>query len=1092
MRFYLFLIVSMLMPVIGIAADAELNLLCEGTFKPVIMHGRPSAAYGWTWRDYARRDYISKNGHKYLSGDGCFNLDFKNGAMTVSFPDPLHPAYVNKRVAFYSRISNPNPPAPEYLFSGKAKFDRGKLVLGKSLSVNGKILKAQAGWRFFEFKTKKPFSQFTVYPEAGASFSVADFKCLALYPRIGGAIKLPNGGELTRLLLPRNASYLMRWSIALWRGWLWKITGTALPVEIVDEVKPAAGAFAAVKGKTAPGGWELQVNSNGIVLTYGEELVIAPALFDFLRGLGYAYYARDCVVELKSDPQRVLPLTDRQAKPRFHYYYSEYGAARMNGGIDSINMLIRNDADWFHLPDPGVGHVLNVILPVEMYKKSHPEYYMMDKHGKRVINDCIGLINPCLSNPDAMRICTENLIDYVLKQLPHYPTMVFWIGDVSGHCLCPECVKINHGMDSYSDLLMMHANKVAAGIAKERPNTKFAYSPYASWHKPPVTVKPAKNVTCLYALTHHVMPCTLHVDCELNRAAYEELAQWRDLMGGREKVGVVTYRDMRPLHNISQMEFVNKFASRDLFNFYWKGPSPAIPFVTARWNLGEDPDKLVKEFNDHYYGKGGKFITEIDYFVEDFAAAYKHTPEELKNAKNAIHQHICIRGDDLHSCTVLDRETFDKLYVLFDRALAAVGNTDKIARRHILTKKASYMLEDLNKYRRNSCSNDKELAGFVKRLIEFIKTAREVPTLCVNTFRAVPGRTFLTAVAGLQVPDTGKPWFYEPMLEKLITDPDPTREFLLNPKAIPGGWYFKPRIFKGGSGAEQYSYQCSPKISSAIRRATCGQDKISIVFKLSDAVSEPAMLILEGLDDDKQGRSKLQVKVNGKVLFSGPNNFPENDWGKMTLGIPGGILHLGENRIELSNITPDMPSHSARFTDPDKAKHDLQWGWMMFSGVYLMMPGDEFKRLVSGKKARGWRQNTIKRAKPLGIVEAKDGKLLLKGGQAEWTGILFAFAYRKSSVPKLAIQPGQKIRITVKASGKGQLFAGYWSYLKDDRPYSDAHKEFKLEAKPKVFTEILTLSSNKKIDYIVPTLQVKGQSQASVEDYRLEILPENE
>ncbi|MDD5729439.1 MAG: hypothetical protein PHV59_12840, partial [Victivallales bacterium] len=90
----------------GIAAEPEVNLLLEGTFKPVIMHGRPSAAYGWYLVDRARINH-SKKTKKYLSGEGCFSLDFKDGVMTVSLPDPLNPAYVKQRMEFGSRVSRP-------------------------------------------------------------------------------------------------------------------------------------------------------------------------------------------------------------------------------------------------------------------------------------------------------------------------------------------------------------------------------------------------------------------------------------------------------------------------------------------------------------------------------------------------------------------------------------------------------------------------------------------------------------------------------------------------------------------------------------------------------------------------------------------------------------------------------------------------------------------------------------------------------------------------------------------------------------------------------------------------------------------------
>ncbi len=59
---------------------------------------------------------------------------------------------------------------------------------------------------------------------------------------------------MTRIVLQTDDSGLIRRQLLLWRGWLWKLTGTALPVDEVAQVDGAVpGALAVRIGKVPPG-----------------------------------------------------------------------------------------------------------------------------------------------------------------------------------------------------------------------------------------------------------------------------------------------------------------------------------------------------------------------------------------------------------------------------------------------------------------------------------------------------------------------------------------------------------------------------------------------------------------------------------------------------------------------------------------------------------------------------------------------------------------------------------------------------------------------------------------------------------------------
>ena len=1075
--------------------DTEINLVQQGDFKPVIMHGRPSAAFGWYLRDQPRGRYSGKT-RKYLSGEGLFELSFADGAVTFSYPDPLHPAYekATEPIVFAPRVASPQPPAPEYLITARVKFARGKL----SIPALRRNVRPSAEWKEIRTTAKQPFDSFSFRPEAGSSFSFAKVKCIPVYPKIGGEIALPDGGKLTRFLLPENADYMTRWGVALWRGWLWKLTGVALPIETVKKVEPTSGAFAFLKGEAAPGGWHLVVNKEGIVLTANDERALSPALFDYLRmGLKCAWYGAGCVKVPKDGSVKELPAIDRTAKPKYATMTGDDGRICMSGGIYLPTHFSTNDCDYFHLAGPSNDHILNVLLPMEMYFKKHPEYFMLDRFGRRVKTENPGTTNPCFSSEEAMRLMVDNFVDYAKGQ-SLAKVLQFSPGDAHTLCLCPECIKFNGGRTSNTDAMIEYVNRLMPKLAEARPDLVYHRDIYASHHDLPTHVKPAttKNVVFGYCVGHDVLPCTLHVDCEVNRRCLNELNEWARLAGGPQNLGYDTYRDIRPLHHLKQMEYLNRFGKNFLYMFIWKGYSPATAFTTTRWNLGEDPEKLLAEFDNAYYGKGGKFVHEINLLVEKFAENYKHTPEEL-NFKGF--RHLCIWGGDLGSRTLLDRKTFDAIYALFDKALEAAKD-DPAALRRILKEKKFYLAEDLLRYNRASCATDAELAAFAARLADLVRCARRARGEYKDILYGVSGRDYVTAVAGWDIPNTGKYWADEPAVEQFLKEPGSA--FRAGAEAFPGGWYFKPGAIKGASMASVYSYQCPPRLCVSLSRPSLKGSSAKAVLPLAAKPTAPFTLAIEGLDDDKAGASLFKVEVNGHTLFEGPNSFKEKEWSRMTFMIPAEYLAAGDNEIRISNVTPDTPSRSVRFTDPEEAKCDGQWGWIMVSEIIVLDPSGDFAAFAAGKKDARWRQNNTGLKAAPGKIAAGGGKVVFTSGKAPFLRLSF---FRDHRLPKIPVVPGSRVRMTVTASGSGKAqfrLNAYKPYAFDKAGnqvipragYSGGQHyctfrspEFELAAAPKEFS--YEFKPEAPIGIVFPNILLLGDGQMTVTAVKVELIP---
>ena len=1045
---------------------AELNLIGESTFRPVVMHGRVSAAYGWAMRDTARQKAGSWNKGRYLSGEGLFELKVEGGTMTLVFPEKLHPAYEKHGVEFVNIIHGTMLKG-KFRVRARVRVERGRFTIG------GVRVKNSPEWQDIDFISPRVVTGFSYQPVAGGGFSISHFSVCPDYPRIGGAINLPDGGKLTRLLLPKNADQPMRWCVALWQNYLWRLTGIALPVEVVDEVKPAPGAFAAVKGKTAPGGWQLKVDKNGIVFTYGEYLAIWPAMADYLRDLGHTIYSHKLPLVITPDPALVLKGADKRIAPRYRYFTSAW---YMVGMVDPLVVRSRNLADYYHMPKDMDSHNVNIMLPTEMYYKDHPEYYAMDKRGKRPLESYIIQQSPCLSNPRAFEISARNFVQYALG-MPPRPYTLFGIGDAENSCLCPECLRINGGRPhNYSRLMMMFLNRVARELRTKLPDTRIPFGAYADTMEPPLDIVPEPNIVATYCITYQRMPCTLHQDCELNRAGFEEIRRWSRYIG-RGKLGPMTYRDMRPLHAVERLRMLNEYMSDGIFAWIWMGFSPAIPFVVNRWNLGDDNvEALLAEFNDHYYGRGGKYVTEAARLIEEYAKNYRHTPMEIARYRQHLRLHVGIRCADPYSHPALDRATLDRLYAIFDRGLAEIGDSDKTARQHMLEEKSFYILEDLLRYRIGTCRTDAELAKYAARVVELVNIAREVPAVRRQLLPLRRNEDMFTLFTGITIKSSKKAWCFTPEVEAFLKDP--VKMMSGAPERVPGGLRFPPRVMRGGSGPQRYSWQCPPRVKNSINRASSGRGEITINFELPDDVPEVSALVLTGLDDDKPGTSRFAVEVNGKRIFEGPNTFPEHDWGGMTIRIPGGLLTRGVNTIKLINTTPEDPAYQFAV--------DYSWGWIAFSEAAWLDPNGGFKRfLKGGKRGRGgWYQADGSPHKPLGRIEVKDGKLYIVGGDARQTG---AFFFRRHRFPKLAASPWKTVKVKVTAAGEGTLTVDFEVYGKRRIIGRKAmRRSFRLSAEPRTFTATFTVPP--QATSFIPEIVVEGKGRAVVSAFEMDFV----
>lgn len=75
-------------------------------------------------------------------------------------------------------------------------------------------------------------------------------------------------------------------------------------------------------------------------------------------------------------------------------------------------------------------------------------------------------------------------------------------------------------------------------------------------------------------------------------------------------------------------------------------------------------------------------------------------------------------------------------------------------------------------------------------------------------------------------------------------------------------------------------------------------------FTLYRLPKEAVFVHLKGRDDDAAGACEIEVKLNDKVLFEGPNTFPSDGWQTQRIPVPDGVLKAGTNELVIRNREP--------------------------------------------------------------------------------------------------------------------------------------------------------------------------------------------
>ena len=371
-------------------------------------------------------------------------------------------------------------------------------------------------------------------------------------------------------MLPARASASQRHAADELVRFVERMTGVRLPV--TDDAAPRP-ARAILLGKTEAGlgddGFRLKVKGDTLEIFGSPVRGTLYGVYELLEKYGGCrWYSSWTEVVPRLDAFAVpRDLDDRQVPAIPHrepFWFDMFNgdfAARNKANGPAMRLGERHGGSCARFGKRlGNCHTLQHLLPSSVYGKSHPEYYAL-RGGHRVIGngDDNFTVQPCLTNPDVLRIVTSNVLAHIARD-PDAAYFGVSQNDNLKYCECPNCAAVDAEEESHAGTMIRFVNAVAEAVDRAYPGKIVETLAYTYTRKPPKLTKPRANV----------MPCVCSYECDFSRSFDES----------RYPANVSFVDDIRGWSAISQKLYVWDYVT-DFGNY----PAPMANVYALQGNV---------------------------------------------------------------------------------------------------------------------------------------------------------------------------------------------------------------------------------------------------------------------------------------------------------------------------------------------------------------------------------------------------------------------------------------------------------------------------------------------------------------------------
>jgi hypothetical protein len=499
-------------------------------------------------------------------------------------------------------------------------------------------------------------------------------------PNVNGATLCTNGKANAEIVLGKDAIEPERNAAKELSAYLRKITGADFRiVETASVAKEKVRIFVGSTDeakKVARGVDWSKLSIDGILIeSHGNDLILAGdrprgtlyAVYTFLEDyLGCRWWSPDAEYIPKKSTISVADMT-YVYKPPFFSREVFYGSV-CDKSNPKFAVKLKSNGNFEEIPESLGGHfsiidwchTFDQIMPRDKYFKIHPEWYSM-VDGKR--QD--GYTQLCLTNREMRKEFIKNALELVGKNRSAGIISISQ-NDNTSFCTCPECTAAAKKYGGQSGLIIDFVNEVAAAIEKQYPEFWVETLAYSYSRHAPENIVPRKNVV--------VRLCSIEanfakpLDSNANAEFRSGIHQWHKIADRLFVWDYTTnfcnfciphpnyYTMCRNIRFFRDNGAVAVFSQGDFYNRDTDfQPLRAWVLAKLQWNPDLDPNRLIDEYLDGYYGNAGPYMKLIlDVYV--------------KAVNRANYNLSCCRASNPY----FKPDDYVRALRLFDKASAAV------------------------------------------------------------------------------------------------------------------------------------------------------------------------------------------------------------------------------------------------------------------------------------------------------------------------------------------------------------------------------------------------------------------------------------